>query len=408
MKGILFLLSLFFIHQISFSQHDLYIGGEVFGGTLGSTDLESGLLNKKNYSPTLGAQLNLNYRLFDFLSFEGGIGQQRSRIKLKDAAFADELDGFSININNTNYHWNYFAAVSAFYKIGKTDTYVYGKFAVSKNVYGAGQVSKSESFEVTSKNIDRSLVYTTTYSESNISYIPEVGLQYKFFEGNLLSVGFRYNLGQSQVFESNYSITDNIMQETKSDRLTSMGDAFSFTVRFDYKLFHLAKREKVKKVKLNEIAIDVSKKDEVKIDNQQGKPDTLAVPSATIDTTLPASIANRDLVIKDRLKVHFSKVKVQIWDHQTVDGDRVSLNLNGEWILKNYELTKEKYEIEIELREGPNTFVLHALNLGKYKPNTAALIVFDGEKKHRIILESNMNESGTLQINYKKKKNETK
>ena len=395
-------------HQISYSQHDLYIGAEVLGGTLGSTDLESGLLNKKNYSPTLGAQLNLSYRLFDFLSFEGGIGQQRSRIKLEDAVFSDELDGFSININNTNYHWNYFAAVSAFYRIRKTDTYIYGKFATSKNTYRAGEVSKSESFEVTSQNINRSLVYTTTYAESNISYIPEIGLQYKFFEGNLLSIGLRYNLGQSQVFESNYSITDNITQETKMDRLTFMGDAFSFTVRFDYKLIHLAKREKVKKVKLNEIAIDVSKKDEVKKDTQQSKPDTLNVPNTTIDTTPPVSIANRDLVVKDRLKVHFSKVKVQIWDHQTVDGDRVSLNLNGEWILKNYELKKEKYEIQIELREGLNTFVLHALNLGKYKPNTAALNVFDGEKKHRIILESNMNESGTLQINYKKKRDDKK
>lgn len=395
-------------HQISYSQHDLYIGAEVLGGTLGSTDLESGLLNKKNYSPTLGAQLNLSYRLFDFLSFEGGIGQQRSRIKLEDAVFSEELDGFSININNTNYHWNYFAAVSAFYKIRKTDTYIYGKFAISKNTYRAGEVSKPESFEVTSQNINRSLVYTTTYAESNISYIPEIGLQYKFFEGNLLSVGLRYNLGQSQAFESNYSITDNITQETKMDRLTSMGDAFSFTVRFDYKLIHLAKREKVKKVKLNEIAIDVSKKDEVKKDTQQSKPDTLNVPNTTIDTTPPVSIANRDLVVKDRLKVHFSKVKVQIWDHQTVDGDRVSLNLNGEWILKNYELKKEKYEIQIELREGLNTFVLHALNLGKYKPNTAALNVFDGEKKHRIILESNMNESGTLQINYKKKRDDKK
>ena len=408
MKHTLLFFSLLFIHQISFSQQDLYIGGEILGGTLGSTDLESGLLNKKNYSPTIGAQLNINFRLFDFLSFEGGIGQHRSRIRLEDAAFADELDGFSINIKNTNYHWNYFAAVSAFYKIGTTDSYVYGKFAISKNFYKEGQVSKSESFEVTSKNIDRSLVYTTTYAGSNISYIPEVGVQHKFFKGNLLSFGFRYNLGQSQVLESEYSITDNNTQETKSDQLKSMGNAFSFAVRFDYKLIHFAKREKVKKLKLDEIAIDVSKKDEIKTDAKRDGLDTLTVPSTTVDTTPPVSIANRELIIKDRLKVHSSKVKIVIWDHQTVDGDRVSLNLNGNWILKNYELKRERYEMEIELREGSNTFVLHALNLGKYRPNTAALIVIDGKKKHRIILESNLNESGTLQINYKKKKNETK
>lgn len=385
---------------MSFSQQDLYVGAEILGGTLGTTELKNGLLDKKNYSPTIGAQINVNFRLFDFISFEGGLGQYRNKIRLRDGNLEDELDGFSIDIDNTNYYWNYYAAVSTFYKIGSTDTYVYGKFAVSKNYFKKGSISKEESFQVSSKNIDRSLVFTSVYKGSNISFVPELGLQHKFFKGNLLSVGFRYNIGQSKMLESTYTVTDNITQESKSDRLESVGNAFAFTVRFDYKLIHFAKREKVKKLKLDEIAIDVSTKDIVVMD-------TIEVEIEP-DTTSPVSIANRDLIVKDRVKVHSSKVKIVIWDHQTVDGDRVSLNLNGVWILEDYELQKKPYEFEVELREGNNTFVLHALNLGKYKPNTAALIVYDGKKKHRIILESNLKESGTLEINYKKKKDDEK
>ena len=64
---------------------------------MGRTDLESGLLNKMNCSLAFGAQFNVNYRLLDFLSFEGGIGQHRSRVKLEDAVFADELGKLSVN-----------------------------------------------------------------------------------------------------------------------------------------------------------------------------------------------------------------------------------------------------------------------------------------------------------------------
>lgn len=404
-----YLIILFLFYYVGLqAQQDLYVGGEFIGGTLGRTDLESSLLDKKNYSPSLGGQINVNFRLFDVISLEAGLGQHWNRIRLRDEDLESELDGFSIDIENTNLYWNYYAAASVFYKIGNTDSYIYGKFAISNNVYKAESISKQANVEVSSKNINRSLVYTTSFQESNVSYIPEIGVQHKFFKGNLLSLGLRYNMGQSQVLESTYTVTDNITQETRSDRLQSVGDAFAFTLRFDYKIHHFAKREKVKKVKLDEIAIDVSKKDEQVSEPIDTSSNVVKNDEPKRDTVPPKEIANRDLVVKDRVKVHSEKVKILIWDHQTVDGDRVSLNLNNEWILENYELQKEKYELEVELEEGLNTFVLHALNLGKYKPNTAALIVDDGHKRHRIILESNLNESGTLQITYKKKKNESK
>jgi hypothetical protein len=105
------------------------------------------------------------------------------------------------------------------------------------------------------------------------------------------------------------------------------------------------------------------------------------------------------------VKVHAEQVLIKVWDRQTVDGDRISLNLNGEWILENYTLKKEKLELKVNLKEGLNIFVLHALNLGKIRPNTAAFTVDDGEKEHKVVLESNMKESGTLRIIYKKKDN---
>ena len=84
-----------------------------------------------------------------------------------------------------------------------------------------------------------------------------------------------------------------------------------------------------------------------------------------------------------------------------IDGDIISLNLNGKWILQNYTLEKEHKEIRVKLQAGTNYLVLHAHNLGIYSPNTAAVSLFDGKKTQTIVLESTLNASGTIQIDLK-------
>ena len=381
------------MQQFSFAQHDLYVGAELMGGMLGGTALNDNLLNQKNYSPTAGGQVNLHFRLFDFIGLEAGIGQHWSRVRLRDDDFESETADFSIRIKNTHWHWNYYAAVSTYFRIKKTDSYLYGKLAYSKNFYGSGSVNQSESFGISRLNIDRRLDFSTNYQASNTSFIPEIGIQHKFYKGNVLSLGLRYNIGQSEAFSSEYKVTDQVSQTVQTDQLSSNGNSFALTLRFDYRLKHFDKKEKVKKFNLDEVVLDVRKQDSI-------------VEEPQVDTLPPKELSDRELVVRDKITVHSAKVKVEIWDHQTVDGDRVSLNLNNEWIIENYELRKKKLTLELELKEGLNTFVLYALNLGKIAPNTAALIVDDGDKKHRLTLQSNLKESGTLQIKYKIKKDE--
>jgi hypothetical protein len=373
------------------------VGGEFIGGIMSGSAIETDLLKQRNYSPTLGGQINASIRLFDRFAVEGGIGQHWSRYRLIDRDFADQTDDFSIKIRNTNYHWNYYVAASAFFRIKQTDSYFYGKFALSFNTYSEASVNQQADLEISSRNIDRKLDYTTTYKGTNYSLIPEIGIQHKFFKGNLLSLGLRYNIGQTTAFESNYTVTDNQTGTTSGDGLTSKGSSITFTLRYDFRLYHIPDREKPRKRrrKLDDIAIDVSK-----------DKDDPSTGSGTKDEPKEHKKEYKDegrkIVVSERIKVSTNKVKVFIWDHQSVDGDRVSLVLNDEWILENYTLKKEKYEMEVELQEGVNTFVLHALNLGKIRPNTAAIIVMEGDKEYRLTLQSTMDQSGTLKIKYQK------
>ncbi len=100
------------------------------------------------------------------------------------------------------------------------------------------------------------------------------------------------------------------------------------------------------------------------------------------------------MVVKSRF------VKIMVWDNKEVDGDKINLSLNGDWILKDYTLTRKPKIIEVELKEGVNHIILYALNLGDIPPNTAAVAVNDNDKLQEILLESTLENCGALEIIY--------
>ncbi len=95
------------------------------------------------------------------------------------------------------------------------------------------------------------------------------------------------------------------------------------------------------------------------------------------------------------------KIKIEIWDHEEIDGDRVSLNLNNAWLCRNYEITSKKKIYNATLEEGDNMLIFHAENLGKFPPNTCAMVITtpDGEVIERI-MRSDLKESSGLSIKY--------
>lgn len=132
------------------------------------------------------------------------------------------------------------------------------------------------------------------------------------------------------------------------------------------------------------------------------------------DTILPQTITSKNkkkrfhshrvngrrFNIQENLTVANSKVKIVVWDKNRVDGDRVSLYLNGVLLEEDFVVTKTKKEISIELEPGKNIIVLHALNLGKIPPNTSAMSISDGSKAKIVTIVSDLKKSGALEIIY--------
>lgn len=101
---------------------------------------------------------------------------------------------------------------------------------------------------------------------------------------------------------------------------------------------------------------------------------------------------------KGALQVKNRKLTISVWDHNTIDGDIISLKLGDEWILTEYELTAQKKTIDYTLIGFGQDLVLYAHNVGMVPPNTASVAVFDGLTTQRISLESNMETSESIKI----------
>lgn len=107
----------------------------------------------------------------------------------------------------------------------------------------------------------------------------------------------------------------------------------------------------------------------------------------------PAILQGRKVDFTKTIQVNGDHVEVFINDAQTEDGDIISLNLNGEWIVKGLVVSKAGAKIVVPLIHKTNYLVMHAENLGSIPPNTASMQINDGTKVHQIILNSDAGKS---------------
>jgi hypothetical protein len=134
--------------------------------------------------------------------------------------------------------------------------------------------------------------------------------------------------------------------------------------------------------------------------------DTILIEETKKETPIvhvhkPHHLNGRKVHVAESIIVRAGDLTVNLWDKGKIDGDRVSLFLNGEEILGDYEVGKTRNNVELHLKEGPNYLIMHALNLGRVPPNTAAIEFYSGGKKKRMVINSDMKKSGAIEIIYK-------
>lgn len=121
-------------------------------------------------------------------------------------------------------------------------------------------------------------------------------------------------------------------------------------------------------------------------------------PKPTSESIIPKVIAKRAVEVQHQVTVKNTEVTIDFWDNLIEDGDSVSVNLNGKWILENYKLKKVAKRMRVKLQPTGNYLSMLAHNEGTRPPNTTAIRINDGERKQLVILKSNLETNATVDI----------
>ncbi|MCB9165788.1 MAG: hypothetical protein H6592_15360 [Flavobacteriales bacterium] len=108
------------------------------------------------------------------------------------------------------------------------------------------------------------------------------------------------------------------------------------------------------------------------------------------DPPLPPAPA-LDEVAMDTLATFTSKrqrVTLSLWDDAEVDGDTISVLLNGIPVLVAYGLTHEPVKLRLDLGYGYNQLQVIAHNEGRIPPNTARAILRRGKGREQLLLKT--------------------
>jgi hypothetical protein len=114
----------------------------------------------------------------------------------------------------------------------------------------------------------------------------------------------------------------------------------------------------------------------------------------------------RKALVGKELEVSSDSIRLSFYDNAEVDGDSISVFVNDKLVLAHQELTEKAFNLYIKLDSLKefNEVSMFAENLGKYPPNTALMVVSDGETRYEVFLSSDF--KGNATVRFKRKKSQ--
>ena len=151
---------------------------------------------------------------------------------------------------------------------------------------------------------------------------------------------------------------------------------------------------------------------DIKTKNEQIKPvKTLDKNYETINATLnavpkaAADISSRTIETVQSVDIKNDSLLLTLYDNGEIDGDTVSILLNGKVIMPMQGLTAQGISKTIYLTPEMGdsiSLIMYAENLGSIPPNTGLLIVYDGNTRHEIRFSGDLQKNSAIILKRKK------
>jgi hypothetical protein len=121
---------------------------------------------------------------------------------------------------------------------------------------------------------------------------------------------------------------------------------------------------------------------------------------------MPAiNFEKRSTEVLKTIEITGENFKVNLYDNGTVDGDSISLFYNGKLILSHKMLSEKPITLTLDATtdHNINELTMYADNLGTIPPNTALMVVTDGDNRYEVRISSDLKKSGTIRFVHKAK-----
>lgn len=130
----------------------------------------------------------------------------------------------------------------------------------------------------------------------------------------------------------------------------------------------------------------------------------LGNPVSQVSNGPAAEIDNRKIETAETVWVEADSLQLTLYDNGEVDGDTVSVLMNGRVILPKQGLSTKAIKKTIFLPPGTDSLqlVMYAESLGSIPPNTGLLVVHDGDKIYEIRFSADMSKNAAILFRRKK------
>ncbi len=153
---------------------------------------------------------------------------------------------------------------------------------------------------------------------------------------------------------------------------------------------------------MDKAAVEIAKNETKKstaaptINNKQ--PIAISTPSIK-STLLPAAdVLNRKIETIQSVYYKSDSLEITLYDNGEVDGDTVSVLMNGTIIMPNVGLSTNAVRKKISTANTGDSIqlIMYAETLGSLPPNTGLLIVYDGTERYEIRFSGDMQKSSAI------------
>jgi hypothetical protein len=105
------------------------------------------------------------------------------------------------------------------------------------------------------------------------------------------------------------------------------------------------------------------------------------------------------------IEIDNESFRVDLYDNGEIDGDSISLFYNGRLLLSHKRLSDKAITLtlNVENKNDVNELVMYAENLGEIPPNTALMVVTDGDSRYEVRISSDLQQSGVIRFIHKAK-----